>query len=323
MSSGAKQTVLSVSVVAASIVFLAWVALSGRGEPATPMPGAAAPQAERVDAPTADPPALRVCADPNNLPLSDRAGAGFENELAALAARELHRRLEYYWQPQRRGFVRTTLNAGKCDVIMGIPAASDMVRTTHPYYRSTYVFVSKRGLRPRISSFDDPRLRRLRIGIPMTGDDGGNPPPAMALARRHIFDNVRGYPVYGDYSKPRPSWGVLNGLRDGEIDVAVAWGPLAGSFAREAGGAFTLVPVDTRHEGVLPFAFDMSMGVRRGDPALAAALDAVIRHRGPEIRRLLERYGVPLVPVREGDRAIARTGSSSPSAGRRREQPGE
>jgi ABC-type amino acid transport substrate-binding protein len=159
--------------------------------------------------------------------------------------------------------------------------------------------VSKRALRPHITSFDDPRLRRLRIGIPMTGDDGGNPPPAMALAHRRIFDNVRGYPVYGDYSKPRPSWGVLNALRDGEVDVAVAWGPLAGYFARESDGAFAVVPVDARGERQLPFAFDISMGVRRGDAALAAALDAVIRQRAGEIRAVLRRYGVPLVPARK------------------------
>jgi mxaJ protein len=308
VSSGARQTVVSASVLAASLVFLGWVTVGGRDrQPPAPLQSEAkAPYAEAA-APPPDPGVLRVCADPNNLPFSDRAGAGFENELAELTARELHRRLAYYWKPQRRGFVRTTLNAGKCDVIIGMPATSDMVRVTTPYYRSTYVFVVKRGLRPQISSFDDPRLRHLRIGIPMTGDDGGNPPPAMALARRRIFDNVRGYPVYGDYSKPRPSWGVLDALRNGEIDVAVAWGPLAGAFARESRGAYTLVPVDARSEGRLPFTFDMSMGVRRSDGALATALDAVIRRRAPDIRRVLERYGVPLMPIRDGARASART----------------
>jgi mxaJ protein len=310
VSSGSRQTVLRVSVLAASLVFLAWVTAAGRGRQTPPgAPAIAAPPAARDDAPRPDPGVLRVCADPNNLPFSDRAGAGFENELARLVARDLGRRVEYYWQPQRRGFVRTTLNAGRCDVIMGMPTGSDMVRTTRPYYRSTYVFVTTQALRPRISSFDDPRLRRLRIGIPMTGDDGGNPPPAMALSRRGIFANVRGYPVYGDYSKPRPSWGVLNALRDREIDVAIAWGPLAGSFAREAGGAYAVVAVDARHERSLPFAFDVSMAVRRPDAQLATALDAVIQRRAAAIRRLLERYGVPLEPSGRDQRTSARTRS--------------
>lgn len=247
-----------------------------------------------ADAPKPDPRVLRVCADPNNLPFSDRAEAGFENRIAELAAHELHRTVAYYWRPQRRGFIRTTLQAGRCDVVIGVPTASRMVRVTRPYYRSRYVFVSRRELRPAICSFDDPRLRQVRIGVPITGDDGGNPPPALALARRHIVANVRGYPVYGDYSKPRPSWGVLNALADGEVDVAIAWGPLAGYFAREARTPVEVVPVPDLHDSALTFAFDISMAVRRDDAALAAALDDVIARRAADIRRILAAYGVPL-----------------------------
>lgn len=301
MSSGSKQTVLSVSVLALAVIFLGWAAVTRRPAQAPPpVRHLVVPPAESAEVPTAEPGVLRVCADPNNFPFSDRAQAGFENRLAELVARQLHRTVAYYWQPQRRGFIRTTLNAGLCDVVMGVPTTSDMLRTTRPYYRSSYVFVSKRGLRPRISSFDDPRLRRLRIGIPMTGDDGGNPPPAMALARRHIFDNVRGYPVYGDYSQPQPSWGVLNALVNGEVDVAIAWGPLAGYFARQAPTPVDLVPVASAGDSQLPFAFDMSMGVRRGDVALAGALDAVILRRAAEIRRILAAFGVPFAPSRKG-----------------------
>jgi mxaJ protein len=301
MSSGSKKTVLYVSGLVASAAFVAWFATAGRdAQPPSTVHHLEVPATAAVDAPAPDPRVLRVCADPNNLPFSDRAQTGFENRLADLAARELHRTLEYYWQPQRRGFIRTTLNAGFCDLIVGVPVATEMVRVTRPYYRSTYVFVAKRGMRPRISSFDDPRLRRLRIGIPMTGDDGGNPPPAMALARRRIFDNVRGYPIYGDYSQPRPSWGVLNALRDGEVDVAIAWGPLAGYFAQQSGGRFDLVPVDARGDARLPFTFDMSMGVRRNDPELAAALDRVLVRRAAEIHRILADYGVPLASSPQG-----------------------
>lgn len=302
MSSGSKQTVVSVTVLVASLIFVGWAAARARYSHAArgPVHRIVVPAAASADGPAADPHLLRVCADPNNLPFSDRAEAGFENRLAALVASELHRQVAYYWQPQRRGFVRTTLNAGVCDLVMGVPTSTDMLRTTRPYYRSSYVFVAKRGRRPRISSFDDPRLRRIRIGIPMTGDDGGNPPPAMALARRQIFDNVRGYPVYGDYSRPRPSWGVLDALLAGEVDVAVTWGPLAGYFARHTPMAFDLVPVADDGDPQLPFAFDISMGVRRNDTALADALDVVIQRHTQEIRRILVDFGVPLAPLRKG-----------------------
>ena len=302
MSSGSSQTVFSLLVLAGSILFVCRLAVnpSAAAHAAPPPPvQLAAPAVAEPAAPAPDPHVLRVCADPNNLPFSDRTQAGFENRLAELAARELHRSVAYYWQPQRRGFVRTTLNAGRCDVIVGVPTASELVRVTRPYYRSTYVFVSRRARHLAISSFDDPRLRRLRIGIPITGDDYANPPPAQAVAVRHLVNNVRGYPVYGDYSQPRPSWGVLNGLLDGEIDVAVAWGPLAGYFAREAAAPVDIVPVVAPADVALSFAFDMSMGVRRDDRALAAALDEILARRAPEVRRILASFGVPLAPVRK------------------------
>src|ERR1043166_7174348 len=145
---------------------------------------------------------LRVCADPNNMPFSNRNGQGFENRIAALVAHDLKRPLAYFWSPQRRGFIRNTLNAGNCDVVVGIPAAFGPLLSTRAYYRSSYVFVSRRDRHLRIRSFDDRRLRSLTIGVQITGDDYDNPPAAQALASRHMVENVRGYTVYGDYSKP-------------------------------------------------------------------------------------------------------------------------
>ena len=129
-------------------------------------------------------PPLRVCADPNNLPFSNRQGQGFENKIATLVAAELHRPLVYLWAPQRRGFIRGTLETGRCDVIIGVPAGYGRLQTTRPYYRSSYVFVARRDRALRIRSFDDVRLRALRIGIQVIGDDYANPPPAQALAAR-------------------------------------------------------------------------------------------------------------------------------------------
>src|SRR5579884_3825551 len=180
--------------------------------------------------PAAGPAALRVCSDPNNMPFSNEQRQGFENRIADLVARDLGRRVEYFWAPQRRGFVRNTLRARQCDVIMGVPAGYELARPTRPYYRSSYVFVSRRGRIDSVRSFDDPRLARLRIGIQLVGSDYANPPAAQALAARHLVANVRGYTVYGDYSRPDPQRGVVDAVAKGEVDVAVVWGPLAGYY---------------------------------------------------------------------------------------------
>src|SRR6185503_11144002 len=138
---------------------------------------------------------LRVCADPNNLPFSNQHGDGFENQIATLVARELGRPLEYFWLPQRRGFIRNSLDARRCDVVMGVPAQYGLLQPTRSYYRSSYAFVSRRDRHWRIDSFDAPVLKRLTIGIQITGDDYNNPPAAQELASRDLVQNVRGFPV--------------------------------------------------------------------------------------------------------------------------------
>src|SRR3954454_2423864 len=239
---------------------------------------------------------LRVCADPNNLPFSNQRREGFENRIAAIVARELHRPLTYFWLPQRRGFVRNTLTANQCDVVIGVPAESERLRSTRPYYRSTYVFVSRQDRALHVRSFDDPRLKKLTIGIQVTGDDYANPPAAQALASRQIVQNVRGYTVYGDYSRPNPPRGLIDAVADGTVDVAVAWGPLAGYFAKLEPVPLEIARVSPESDSrFVRFVFDISMGVRRDDAALASAIDGVIARRRAEIRRVLVDYGVPLV----------------------------
>jgi mxaJ protein len=239
---------------------------------------------------------LRVCADPNNLPFSNERGEGFENELAKLVARELNARVEYTWWAQRRGFVRNTLRAGSCDVLMGIPTSFELALPTRPYYRSTYAFVYRSGAGFRIDSFDDPDLRRLRVGVQMIGDDYANSPPAHALSNRGIVDNVRGYLVYGDYREPNPPARIVEAVAKDEVDVAIAWGPLAGYFARRQRVALEVVPVSPQIDlPFTPFVFDISMGVRREDTQLRDELDGIIRRRRAGIDSLLERYGVPRV----------------------------
>lgn len=241
-------------------------------------------------------PLLRVCADPNNLPYSNRRGEGFENKIAERLARALGAELTYTWWPQRRGFLRNTLAAGACDVVIGVPAAVDAVAHTLPYYRSSYVFVQRPG-RPRIRSFDDPALRRLRVGIPLVGDDGVNPPPEYALARRGIIDNVVGYAVYGDYRLPDPPLDLLQALLRGDVDVAAAWGPQAGYFARRHRVRLTLTPIAPSPNDDVPFVFDITVGVRTGkrDDDLRRRLDRALHEQGGAISKILDDYGVPRV----------------------------
>jgi mxaJ protein len=239
---------------------------------------------------------LRVCADPNNLPFSNRAGAGFENKLAELVATDLHRPLQYVWWAQRRGYVRNTLNAAQCDLWPGVASTVDMMATTRPYYRSTYVFVTRRSAGLRGLTLDDPRLRKLRIGVQMIGDDGMNTPPAHALARREIIDNVRGYMVYGDYREANPPSRIVRAVADGEIDVALAWGPVAEWYARTSTVPLRIEPVTPwLDQAQWPMTYDISMGVQKHDQKLRASLDAVLARRRSEIAGLLASYGVPLV----------------------------
>ncbi|HEX3853784.1 MAG TPA: quinoprotein dehydrogenase-associated putative ABC transporter substrate-binding protein [Polyangiaceae bacterium] len=236
---------------------------------------------------------LRVCADANNLPFSNAVGEGFENKLAELIATDLGATVTYTFAPQRRGFLRTTLNAGRCDVVMGVPTSLDMVATTRPYYRSAYVFVYGPEA-PHVRSLDAPELRRLRIGVPLVGDDGANPPPVLALASRDLIDNMHAYSVYGDYRKPSPPAEIVRALRRREIDVALAWGPLAGYFAHaeEPALSYARIPEKDAPAGST-FAFDISVGVRRGDTALRNELNDLLARRRVAIDALLARYHVP------------------------------
>jgi mxaJ protein len=208
-------------------------------------------------------------------------------------AQELGATVEYTWWAQRRGFLRNTLKAGLCDVVPGTPANMEGLRTTTPYYRSTYVFVT-RAEGPTIASLNDPKLREVRIGVQLIGDDGSNAPPAHALARRSIVGNVRGYLVYGDYREPNPPARIVEAVANGEIDVAAVWGPLAGYFASRQPVALTLTPVRPAFDGPqLPMVWDISMGVRKDDEMLRQEIDAALARRRAEIDAILADYGVP------------------------------
>ena len=238
---------------------------------------------------------LRVCADPNNLPFSNQRLEGFENRIAAVIGEAVQARLEYVWWAQRRGFIRNTLRDGRCDVVMGVPAGLEMARTTQPYYRSSYVFVTRRGSH-QPASFDDPYLRHATVGVHLIGDDFANTPPAHALSARGLIDNIRGFPIYGDYTQPNPPARLIDAVAGGDVDVAIAWGPLAGYFAKSSPIPLQITRVRPDEEPPFPFVFDVAMGVAPSNDGLRAELDRVIAERGTEIARILRDYGVPLLP---------------------------
>jgi quinoprotein dehydrogenase-associated probable ABC transporter substrate-binding protein len=245
---------------------------------------------------------LRVCSDPNNLPYSNDRGEGFENEIAALVARDMGKSVSYFWWPQRLGFIRKTLNAGKCDVIIGLPGNVDLALTTRPYYRSSYVFVSRRDRHLRLQSFDDPRLHKLKIGVQIIGDDYANSPPAHALANRGIVNNVVGYTVYPGAPGENRARRIVEAVAAGEVDVSAVWGPTAGYFARRSRVPLAVTPVTPEIDlPFLPFVFDISMAVRRGDNALRDQLDEILERRRGEIETILRRYGVPRVDLLQGE----------------------
>ena len=239
---------------------------------------------------------FRVCADPENLPASNQKLEGFENKIAAVMAKELGETLSYVWWGQRRGFIRNTMNAtlkeGRCDVMIGVPQGYDLVQTTRPYYRSTYVFVYPKGKGLQITSLDDPILKKLRIGVHLLGDDYTNPPPVHALSQRGVVGNVIGFDTF--YSRENPPDKIVEAVVGGQIDVAIVWGPAVGNFVVHHRVPLAMVPVPSA-KGDLPFAFDISMGVKKGDEALRARVQQALDRQQGVITNILKEYGVPLL----------------------------
>jgi mxaJ protein len=255
-----------------------------------------------VSAPSwSEPPAnsnkqFRVCADPNNLPYSNQKLEGFENKLAELLAKELGQVVTYTWWPQRRGFIRNTLAAGRCDVIMGIPVDVDAVLTTQPYYRSSYAFVSPKAAGYNITSFDDPQLQALKIGVHLIGDDYANSPPAHILSAKGIIKNVVGYSVFGDYGEDSPPGKIIKAVAEGEVNIAIVWGPIAGYFSQKQSVPLTVVPVPVEASSpTLPLSYSIALGVRRGDTQLQKVLNDLLSRKTIEIKKILTEYGVPLI----------------------------
>jgi quinoprotein dehydrogenase-associated probable ABC transporter substrate-binding protein len=236
-----------------------------------------------------DPKVLRVCADPRNLPFSNEAGEGFENKLAELLAQKLGKPLAYTYYPGATGFVRNTLNAHKCDVIMGYPQGDDFVQPTNPYYRTAYVLIARKdaGL-DGIESLEDPRLRGKKIGI-IAGT-----PPATNLAVNGLLPSIRSYPLVIDTRFDSSTDKMFKDLEAGEIDVAILWGPIGGFFAKKSKLDLSLVPLVSEKSGPRMI-YRIGMGVRHSDQNWKRELNRFISENQRAVEQLLVRYGVPLL----------------------------
>jgi mxaJ protein len=254
---------------------------------------------------------LRVCADPDNMPLSNQKGEGFEQKIAELIANDWHSKVEYAWWPVRRGFFARALNGRYCDVAIEAPSGLDIAGTTKPYFRSGYVFVTRKDRGLDIKSLADPRLKKLKIGVNLLNSDAENTPPAMALSRYGVVGNLVGFSTfYTDTERPED---IINAVAKKDVDVAIVWGPLAGYFVTRSTVPLELRPLPERDSlSDFPFQYNIGMGVRRRDNELRDSLQSVLDRKGPEIQAILKQYGIPTFPIQaeaKGSPDSARAGT--------------
>jgi quinoprotein dehydrogenase-associated probable ABC transporter substrate-binding protein len=232
--------------------------------------------------------ALRVCADPASLPFSNHKQQGFENKIADLLAKELKVPVRYTWYPDATGFLRNTLNARRCDLVMGIVSGAELVLNTSPYYRSSYVIATRRKDNLDITQLSDPRLKKLKIGLT------AGTPPADVIAAEGLMGNVRPYQLVVDTRFDQPGKLMLDDLAKGEIDAAVLWGPIAGYYAKSYGDQLQVTPLvkeakDARMD------FYITMGVRPNEIEWKRQVDGLIKDNRDGILAILKDYGIPLL----------------------------
>ena len=246
-------------------------------------PGATAQTAEAVDRS-----ALRVCADPSNLPYSNKAGEGFENRIAELLAAELGLPVRYTWFPQTVGFVRNTLMARKCDLVIGISLGFELLQNTNPYYRSSYALVYRTNAGLDIRSLDDPILKQKRLGVV------ARTPPATLLAKYGLMGQVKPYHLVADTRFNQPGKEMVKDIAAGEVDVGVLWGPIAGYYAKQHNPPITVVPLVSK-PGEVKLDYRITMGIRFNEPDWKHRLNGLIEQKQAEFDAILLDYGVPLL----------------------------
>lgn len=231
---------------------------------------------------------LKVCADPNNLPFSNENKDGFENKIAELIGTELDRKVDYTWFPQVIGFVRNTLSAHLCDLVIGTVAGDQIMQTTNPYYFTTYVILYRSDKGLAIEGLDDPRLKTLRLGV-VAGT-----PPSDLLVRYDLMSHAKPYALNVDTRFESPTHDMVRDVVDGTIDVGFLWGPIAGYWRKHDALPLTLVPLKSE-PAAARMAYHIAMGVRANEPEWRRTINAVILKRQTEITAILRDYGVPLL----------------------------
>lgn len=252
-----------------------------------------------------DPKVLRVCADPRNLPFSNEKGEGFENKIAELFAAKLQKKLDYMYFPQATGFVRVTLGAHRCDVIMGFPQGDDLVQGTNPYYRTAYALVARQGSGlEEVDTLEDTRLKGRHIGV-IAGT-----PPATNMAAAGLMTNAKPYPLMIDTRVDSSAAAMIDDLNKGDIDAGILWGPMAGFYARKSNPPLHVTSLVKEKTGP-QLIYRIGMGVRRADQNWKRLLNRLIQENQPEINNILLDYGIPLLD--ENNRPIGtETATKSP-----------
>ena len=264
------------TTVAASTVVVAFMA-------------AASPASAQVSPDLVSRTALRVCSDPANLPFSDKKKQGFENKIADIVADQLKEPVRYFWAPSGPGFVRNTLNSELCDVIIGYTVGSEVVQSTNPYYRSTYVIVAPAGSPlADVTSLDDPRLKGVKLGV------FAATPPVDVLLGKGMMDHAKVYPLIVDHRFDSPLTTMVDDLKAKTVDALIVWGPLVGLSVKQTGGALIMSPL-TKDADRPGFSYRISFGIRHDEPDWKHKLEGVIRARAADIDRVLVDYDVPLL----------------------------
>jgi len=236
-----------------------------------------------------DPHVFRACADPRNLPFSNEAGEGFENKIAELLAKKLGKSIAYAFYPGATGFIRNTLNAHRCDVVLGIPLGDEMVQPTNPYYRTAYVAAYRKGgPLDGLDRLSDPRLKTAKIGV-IAGT-----PPASYLASLGLLPHIKSYALVVDTRFDSATAQMMQDLDKGDIDIALIWGPLGGYYAMQARAPTAIVPL-LKEQGGPKLVYRIAMGVRHSDQNWKRALNKAISGNQAEIDEILRSFGVPLL----------------------------
>lgn len=258
-----------------------------------------------------EPGLIRVCADPDNMPSSSDKLEGYENQLADLIGKELNSKIEYVWYPTRRGYFRI-LNGMYCDMALEAPTGLDMAGSTKPYFRSGYFFVARQGSGLEdVTSLADERLKKLKIGVNIYTSDAENSPPAMALSQYGVVGNLVGYSTFfDDHNRPEA---IVSAVASKDVDIAIAWGPVAGYFAKRSPVPLVLHPLPARDSlSDFPFQYNIGIAVRRRDREFRDSLEAALERRKSEVQAILKEFDVPLLPIeqeRAGEQGQPKTAS--------------